>query len=489
MGIRILHLADSHIGADLPRRRRHERPRRGDDLITSYQRVLQFAYDYRVDAVIHAGDIFDSPKPTTDAIWAATQPLRALADEGIPVILVPGNHERSVLPAALLLHHPLIHVLAQPRTIRLHTASGRLAVAGFPYLRRPTSDTFVAAIEATGWRAVDADARVLVTHQAFDSAVCGPQHYRFRLGTDDVVARRTVPTEFDYVAAGHIHRQQRLKPVRRLRPEIVYAGAPDRITFAETDEPKGAMIVEFDGGPPQHRFVEHRVRPMSVHPLAVSGWSRTQLLEVIEATVMALPKNAVAQLRLTGVADPEALSRINLPARAFGWREDVICSYTIRGIEWEANAKTKPAVSEKTSTPDATNEIASSTITDVTALALQLATLKNVNKRASSVASIHATPATARRLPTTCGVYLFYDDDARLIYVGKAVNLRARVKSHFSTQRSGNYFANWTGHVKHIRALQLATEADALDVESSLIEQLRPPFNIAGRIPPISQNS
>jgi len=483
MTMHVLHLADSHIGADLPSRRRHARPRRGDDFVASYRRVLQLAYAHRVDAVIHGGDVFDSPRPTTDAVWAATEPLRALAEDGIPVVVIPGNHERSVLPEAILLHHPLISVLACPRSVQIETGNGRLAVSGFPYVRRPSAAAFAKAIEATGWRDCCADARILVTHQAFDTAVCGPQHYRFRKGGEDVVARSVVPSAFDYVAAGHIHRQQRLRPSKRLRPEIVYAGAPDRITFAEIDEPKGAMLISFDGGHPQHRFVQHDVRPMVIKPLAVSGWSRTKLLDAVEGAVRDLPANAMAQVRLTGVTDPESLARLSLPARAFEWRDDVIFSYTVRGVELApaGHQKAELLASSVVSKDDTTSSKVAKHI--VPSMSIEIDDLRRTPSSTTGLGLLSATPATSRRLPATCGVYLFYDESNRLVYVGKANNLRSRVQSHFRNA-SGNFFAHWTRQVRSIRALQLPNEQTALDLESRIIDIARPAFNIAGRIPP-----
>ena len=68
----ILHLADSHIGADLPRRRRGGRRRRGDDLVDSYHTALGRAGEFDVGLIIHAGDVFDSPRPGAEALHAAT---------------------------------------------------------------------------------------------------------------------------------------------------------------------------------------------------------------------------------------------------------------------------------------------------------------------------------------------------------------------------------------------------------------------------------
>ena len=149
--LRILHTADSHIGADLPRRS-GTRYRRGFDFVDSFRRALARASEAAVDLVIHAGDLFDMPDPTEGAIGAACEPIGELARAGIPVVIVPGNHERSVLPHLLLLNHPNIYVVREPMTVVIESGGGRIAVAGFPCIRRRSAAEFAAAVEATGWR-------------------------------------------------------------------------------------------------------------------------------------------------------------------------------------------------------------------------------------------------------------------------------------------------------------------------------------------------
>jgi excinuclease ABC subunit C len=78
-----------------------------------------------------------------------------------------------------------------------------------------------------------------------------------------------------------------------------------------------------------------------------------------------------------------------------------------------------------------------------------------------------------RELPDQPGVYLFYDADGELLYVGKARSIRKRVASHFS---GGN--SRLTSRVDRIDTLVTATEAEALLAEQSFIKRHRPHFNI-----------
>ncbi|HVO55756.1 MAG TPA: excinuclease ABC subunit UvrC [Solirubrobacterales bacterium] len=78
-----------------------------------------------------------------------------------------------------------------------------------------------------------------------------------------------------------------------------------------------------------------------------------------------------------------------------------------------------------------------------------------------------------RELPDSPGVYLFYDAEGELLYVGKARSIRKRVASHFS---GGN--PRLTARIDRIDTLVTQTEAEALLAEQSFIKRHRPHFNI-----------
>jgi excinuclease ABC subunit C len=78
-----------------------------------------------------------------------------------------------------------------------------------------------------------------------------------------------------------------------------------------------------------------------------------------------------------------------------------------------------------------------------------------------------------KSLPDQPGVYLFYDRDAELLYVGKARSIRKRIASHFS---GGD--TRLTSRIDRIESLVTANEAEALLTEQSFIKRHRPRFNI-----------
>gem|GEM_PF-5129920 len=98
---RLLLVADTHIGFDQPPRPRIERRRRVHDFLANFERALEPAMNGLVDAVIHGGDLFFRSKVGAGLVEQAMQRLIAVARHGVPVFLVPGNHERSRIPLHL----------------------------------------------------------------------------------------------------------------------------------------------------------------------------------------------------------------------------------------------------------------------------------------------------------------------------------------------------------------------------------------------------
>lgn len=85
---------------------------------------------------------------------------------------------------------------------------------------------------------------------------------------------------------------------------------------------------------------------------------------------------------------------------------------------------------------------------------------------------------TARELPTGPGVYLMKDALARVIYVGKAVNLRSRVSSYFTQAAAvDRRTADLVPEIADIDFIETDSEVDALLLEARLIKDVQPKFN------------
>ncbi len=83
------------------------------------------------------------------------------------------------------------------------------------------------------------------------------------------------------------------------------------------------------------------------------------------------------------------------------------------------------------------------------------------------------------QLPTTPGVYYFHNNKGKIIYIGKAVNIRTRVNSHFSNNSTGRQKQNFISHIHSISFQSCATELMAQILESAEIKRLWPQFNMS----------
>lgn len=298
---RLLFLSDTHLGLDLPARPRVERPRRGEDFFQAYRQALAPALAGEVDAVVHGGDLLYRSRVPAWLVDAALAPLRRLAEAGVPVLLVPGNHERARVPYPLLSRHPNLHLFDRPRTVALEARGLRVAFAGFPYAPQVRS-RFVTLLAATDHASVPADVRVLCLHHCVEGATCGPADFTFRDG-EDVIRRGDLPADVAVVLSGHVHRAQVLRAPGR--PPVVYAGSVERTSFAEAGEPKGTVRLELSRrGVEALRFRPLPARPMRIRSLALAGLgpdeARARLLQLLEET----PAGALVQLRLAGEVPP-----------------------------------------------------------------------------------------------------------------------------------------------------------------------------------------
>ena len=83
-----------------------------------------------------------------------------------------------------------------------------------------------------------------------------------------------------------------------------------------------------------------------------------------------------------------------------------------------------------------------------------------------------------KTLPDTPGVYLFFDSSKELIYVGKATNLRSRVRSYWSGAKTLRPIEQMIGEVKNIKTISTDSALEAIILEGNYIKKYRPKYNV-----------
>ena len=81
-------------------------------------------------------------------------------------------------------------------------------------------------------------------------------------------------------------------------------------------------------------------------------------------------------------------------------------------------------------------------------------------------------------LPSSPGVYQYYDANGKLLYVGKAKNLKKRVSSYFTKNHDNARTHVLVKKIKEIRHIVVNSETDALLLENNLIKKYQPRYNV-----------
>jgi DNA repair protein SbcD/Mre11 len=304
--IRILFLADTHLGFDLPLKPRINRRRRGIDFFKNYERTLQPAFAKKVDLVIHGGDLFYRSRIPNLLISMAFEPLIKIAELGIPVVLVAGNHERSFIQQSMLEIHKNIYVFNELKSFYFKIKNIDVQISGFPSVRKNARSEFSILVKQIELKyGKSSHIHLLCMHQAIEGAKAGIQNYTFQ-NNHDTIRAKDIPENFAAILSGHIHRRQVLTDGLnglKMKTPVFYPGSIERTSFAERKETKGFLIIDciptITGGMVEkYDFVDFPTRPMQDLKIYANYLSKAELLQLIVKKSKEIKKNCILRINL-----------------------------------------------------------------------------------------------------------------------------------------------------------------------------------------------
>ncbi|HBQ21791.1 MAG: hypothetical protein A2Z91_04715 [Deltaproteobacteria bacterium GWA2_38_16] len=104
MPLKVLHTADLHLGTHFPSLGNYG-PEREKDFLTTFSSIIKLSLDQKVDLVLIAGDLFDSPHPSLNLFGTVKAELEKLIDANIPIALIPGTHD-NIMASDHIYRHP-----------------------------------------------------------------------------------------------------------------------------------------------------------------------------------------------------------------------------------------------------------------------------------------------------------------------------------------------------------------------------------------------
>jgi exonuclease SbcD len=234
--MKLVHIADTHLG--LAQFNRID-PENGMNLreeliysnfLQSVDRILA----ERPDVSVHAGDLFDQVRPKTMAYTTALEALDRIADAGIPVVMVAGNHS---MPKTRYTPSPF-------RVLEYHRAEFHAAYR-YRYERVEIGDSVFHLIPnmlrpgdyRTAYDQVTCDQgryNILVTHGLASTL----RDHRLNTVAEHEIDSTLLSGGFDYIALGHYHGQV------QAGSRAWYSGSAEYLSYGEIRDTKGGLLVD-----------------------------------------------------------------------------------------------------------------------------------------------------------------------------------------------------------------------------------------------------
>lgn len=267
-GLTILHTSDWHLGHQIYRKRR-------DDEFEAFLNWLAGAIaENHVDHVIIAGDVFDTTAPATSAQRLYYDfLLKAGAAGARSIIITAGNHDSAAFltAPAEILRSLQVYVIGavtdnpEDEILVLRSAAGEpeAIVCAVPFLRErdvresepgesiDEKERKLAAAIRGHYEQVASLAEAMRNGREIPLIGTGHLYTAGGISGDGVreigflgnLPHDIFSDAFDYVALGHLHRQQKVGDAETRR----YCGSPLPMSFAEANQVKGCLLAHFDG--------------------------------------------------------------------------------------------------------------------------------------------------------------------------------------------------------------------------------------------------
>lgn len=248
--MKIMHLSDLHIGKKVNEYSMLQ------DQIYILKEILQIIDDEKVETVIIAGDVYDRSLPPNEALGLFDEFLYQLSGRNVNVFVISGNHDSPerisycgrMMTENKIFLSPVYDGNVKP--ITLNDDYGEVNFYLLPFvrpadIRRYFPDENIENYTDAVKVAIDNmnvnfnERNILVTHQFVTGAELSESEDIIVGGTDNVSGE--VFDGFDYVALGHIHREQTVG-----KDNIRYCGTPLKYSFSEAKHIKSVTILDFN---------------------------------------------------------------------------------------------------------------------------------------------------------------------------------------------------------------------------------------------------
>lgn len=267
--IKLIHTSDWHLGKRLYRKERQS------EHLLFLNWLEDFLKKEKVDVLLLAGDVFDSPTPPHESLRVYYDFLKRVSDIGIHTVIISGNHDSQGLinaPQALIEDKKIIlrsriDSDLEKNIIKLNIKGQEVWIKSMPYFRnyelikfaqehslfeeeKPREDVFTSALDKflEYWPEGEPGAKILLSHHVFGNySLTGSEHFIGLTGIESI-PMGMIHGRFDYAALGHIHKYQSLGTEDVAGAQAYYTGSPIQMRFSESPQ-KHINLLELKENP------------------------------------------------------------------------------------------------------------------------------------------------------------------------------------------------------------------------------------------------
>lgn len=258
--MRFVHTSDWHIGRTIKGQERWE------EVSTLLDELALFVERERIELVLISGDIFDVLTPPAEAERIVYEFFCRMNLLKVPVVVIAGNHDspqrfdsRSGLFAIAGVYvvgrarhdavfRPLVRSGADILVGALPFVSEKSVIKGIDYMTKSETDlkgSYTEKIEAMIRKLSEQfrpeSINILMTHLYFEGSIPSYSERQIDLTNAYAVHTSAIPTHLNYLAVGHIHKQQKIK---RTGVNAYYSGSLMKLDFGEERDEKGFLLID-----------------------------------------------------------------------------------------------------------------------------------------------------------------------------------------------------------------------------------------------------
>jgi len=295
LSVQVLLTADNHldISAAMYGPKRFDRK---EDFARCFEATVEYALKEKPDIYLICGDLYDSVVPRNPPRSLMMRHFRALAEKGIKVFLISGHHdtarslEQGASPLSLYGESGYAHFFSdflQSESSLFEKSGLKVQVSGVSF--NPNLSVNEDPLASMRFEKPKGDVNIFMLHYPIEGF---KGVYSL---TEPTIRVSHLPSGYQLVAAGHIHRHQKNIFGDTV---VIYPGSTERVSFLEEGEKKGFVWLELDkSGIISDEFIETPARELRTWEFNIPSSGDV---------------NRILQDELLKAVDPELILRVKL---------------------------------------------------------------------------------------------------------------------------------------------------------------------------------